>query len=198
MVASNTSPIFGLGFLDIEPGYDVYYPWFVSQPTWTTPASAENQFNNLTNIVDSSTNQTQVQQAVQAIDLLNSQTLPNLIICYPYTIWVYRAGAFTGMPATNATNGFDMGAISLNPYTFSQIQLIGATQSSSTSSTQSSSTSQSSNTSSSTQTLSASTSQSSNTTLIVAGIIVVIIVIAAVVMMTRRRGSGASAEPSPA
>ena len=61
VVASNTSPIFGLDFLDIEPGYNIYFPWFVSQPVWTTPDSAQNEFDNLTNIVDTSTNQAQVQ-----------------------------------------------------------------------------------------------------------------------------------------
>lgn len=170
VVASNTSPIFGLGFLDIEPGYDIYYPWFVSQPAWTTPASAQSQFDNLTNIVDSSTNQAQVQQAVQAIDLLNSQTLPNIVLCYPDTLWVYRVGHFTGMPSANSVTGFDMGAISLNPYTFSQIQAVGTQTSPS--------------------------SGSNNTLLIVVAVVVVIVVVALALMMIRRREHSAR-EPSP-
>jgi peptide/nickel transport system substrate-binding protein len=173
VVASNTSPIFGLGFLDIEPGYDIYYPWFVSQPAWTTPASAQSEFDNLTNIVDSSTNQAQVQQAVQSIDLLNSQTLPNIVLAYPDTIWVYRTGLFTGMPTSSSSAGFDMGAISLNPYTFSQIQAIGTSQT--------------------------STGSSQNNTLliIVAAVIVVIVVVGVALVMMRRRGPRAQAEPSP-
>jgi len=215
VVASNTSPIFGLGFLDIEPGYAVYFPWFVSQPAWTAPASAQSKFENLTTIVDTSTNQTQVQQAVKAIDLLNSQTLPLIVLGYPDTIWVYRLGHFSGFPSANSTTGFDMGAISLDPHTFAQIRYTGTSGviSSSSSSTALVVSSQSSTQLSSsfaqtqsgvtttvifTSTVSGQGGSNNNTILIaIAALIVVIIIAGAALAFMRRRTPRPPAEPSP-
>ena len=215
VIASNTSPIFGLGFLDIEPGYNIYFPWFVTQPHWILPASAENDFNGNTSIVTSSTNTTQVKQAVRAIDLLNSQYLPIVVLGYPDTIWVYRTSNFAGFPSNSSAGGFDMGAISLDPSTFAQLAYVqGGTSTSSSSSSSSvtttssgsvSSTSSSSNTSSSvvattSSSAIASTSSSpgvSTTTLALVGVIIVVIIVIGAAFGMRRRPRGPPAEPSP-
>jgi peptide/nickel transport system substrate-binding protein len=169
VISSNTSPIFGLGFLDIEPGFNIYFPWFVTHPHWILPSSAETQFNSLTNTVNTSTNSTQVQQAVKQIDLLNSQNLPLVVLGYPDTIWVYRTDHLQGFPASGSGAGFDMGAISLDPYTFSQITL--ATGGPST---------------------------PSNTTLLLTVAAVIIIAIAiGVAFLRARRPRGPPSEPSP-
>jgi peptide/nickel transport system substrate-binding protein len=204
VIASNTSPIFGLGFLDIEPGFDIYFPWFVSQPAWLSPASAQRQFNNLTNIVNTSTNTTAATNAVRAIDLLNSQYLPLVVLGYPDTIWVYRTGGFSNMPTSSSTNGFDMGAISLDPFTFSQISE-GVTSTTSGTTTSASSGAPSTTTAPATTTSAATTTSpatptSSNTLLLAAGVVVVVIVVAAAVavgLIARRRSASAPSEPSP-
>jgi peptide/nickel transport system substrate-binding protein len=181
VVASNTSPIFGLGFLDIEPGFNIYFPWFITQPYWILPTPAENDFNGNTTIVSTSTDPTQVQQAVMNIDLLNSQYLPIVVLGYPDTVWVYRTDHLTGSPAANSTTGFDMGAISFDPTTFSSLQYYPplAATSSSTSTTSSMVT----------------TSGPDMTTIGVGVGILILIVVAALVYL--RRPKKTPQEPSP-
>ena len=77
------------------------------------------------------------------------------------------------MPSTSSATGFDMGAISLNPYTFSQIQAIATSQTST------------------------SSHQNTTTLVVVAAVLVVIIVVGVAFVMMRRRGSSAQVEPSP-
>jgi ABC-type transport system substrate-binding protein len=196
VVASNTSPIFGLGFLDIEPGYNIYFPWFTTQPNWILPASAGADFNGNTSIVSSSTNQAQVQQAVRNIDMLNSQYLPLIVLGYPDTIWVYRTDHLTGFPSMNSVTGFDMGAISLDPATFANISYVPSPTSTTSPTTTVPTTTVSSNSSTTT---SSSTSSGSNTSLeILAAVLVIIVVGAVAVTATRMRRSRAPpAEPSP-
>ena len=201
VIASNTSPIFGLGFLDIEPGFNVYFPWFYTQPAWLEPASAQSEFNNLTSIVNSSTNQTQVRQAVMGIDGLNSENLPLIVLAYPDTIWVYRVHGFTGFPSVSSTTGFDMGAISLDPYTFSQITAVAPTSTTATTTTSGQTTTTGTGTtltSSSTPAGSSSGGGSDNTVLYAAAaIIIVIIVVGSFLGMMIRRRPRSPAEPSP-
>ncbi len=206
VISSNTSPIFGLGFLDIEPGFNIYFPWFVTQPHWILPISAEDNFNGNTTIVSTSTNSTQVQQAVKNIDLLNSQNLPIVVLGYPDTIWVYRTDHLTSFPAANSPTGFDMGAISLDPTTFSQIQYaptIGATTTTTTTTTSPSSSSTSISSTSTTTAITTTTSSTTSTQTvdytpyIAAGIVVVVILIIAGVAFIRMRKPKAPSEPSP-
>lgn len=142
MVLSSTAPIFGLGPLDAQPGYDVYLPWSSSQ--WISNASADSQFNQQLNIINSSADQTVVQQAVRQVDLLNSQNLPVTVLAYPDGIWAYSTqSGITGFPAKGSTLGMDMGDNSLDPYTLSQLSCVAGPCSIQTTITSTTSTTQS-------------------------------------------------------
>ncbi|MGO9645627.1 MAG: ABC transporter substrate-binding protein [Candidatus Bathyarchaeia archaeon] len=181
MVGSNFSPIFALGFLDIQPGFNIYFPWFFTQPHWILPTSAENDFNGNTTIVNTSSNQTEVQQAVSNIDLLNSQYLPLVVLGYPYTVWVYRTDHLTGYPPPNSITGFDMGATSLDPATFSALQYYPPLSSPATMTT---------------QTSTSASSGGDNSGLVLAGAVIVVLVVVAGLVL-RKRPKKAPAEVSP-
>jgi len=181
VVASNTSPIFGLGFLNIEPGFNVYFPWFFTQPHWILPTSAENNFNGNTTIVNTSTDPVQVQQAVRNIDLINSQNLPIVVLGYPDTIWIYRTDHLTGFPGQSSTSGFDMGAISLDPATFSALQYSPSLSSPATMTT---------------QTSTSASSGGGNSGIVLGGLAIVVLVVVAGLVL-RKRPKKAPAEVSP-
>lgn len=127
VIASTNIPLFGIGYLDVQPAFDLYYPWFVKQPYWIYPPSVNAKYEALLNLINTSTSYSQVQQSIQQIDGLNSQYLPILALAYPDTIWVYRANPLTGFPPTNSASGFDMGDYFLDPYSFSLLTCAGAT-----------------------------------------------------------------------
>jgi peptide/nickel transport system substrate-binding protein len=124
VIATTFTPLFGIGYLDVEPAYDLYYPWFWPQPNWMLPLSAEARYLLLLAKVNSNTSSLEVQQDVRAIDGLNSEFLPLIPLAYPDSVWVYYRGtSLSGFPSMPSTNGheIDMGDYSLDPYTISQI-----------------------------------------------------------------------------
>jgi hypothetical protein len=124
VIATTFTPLFGIGYVDVEPAYDLYYPWFWPQPNWMLPLSAEARYLLLLAKVNSNTSSLEVQQDVRAIDGLNSEFLPLIPLAYPDSVWVYYRGtSLSGFPSMPSTNGheIDMGDYSLDPYTISQI-----------------------------------------------------------------------------
>ena len=83
IVMSSSTPVFGIAPIDIRPGFQVYFPWHAAPTNWLLPFSAETQFEQESVIVNSSTDLSVVQKAVQQIDLINSQYLPVIVLAYP-------------------------------------------------------------------------------------------------------------------
>jgi peptide/nickel transport system substrate-binding protein len=211
-VGSTMTPLFGLGYLDVQPAFRLYYPWFVEEAQWITPTSANNQYRSWVDIVNSSVVESQVSQAILNIDALNAEYVPLIPLAYPDTAWVWRNNPLlTGFPQSAAVNGFDMGDYSLDPYTFSQISCSsilcplptsttttsangsGTSTTSFTSGTQTSGSNLTQITSSGTNTttLSSSTSSSTSTSLPISApsnpylkIIAIVVVIAAIAVGT--------------
>jgi ABC-type transport system substrate-binding protein len=121
-VGSTMTPLFGLGYLDVQPAFRLYYPWFIEEALWITPTSVDNQYRSLLEVVNSSVDESQVTQAILNIDGLNAEYLPLIPLAYPDSAWVWRNNpSLTGFPQSASVNGFDMGDYSLDPYTFSEI-----------------------------------------------------------------------------
>jgi ABC-type transport system substrate-binding protein len=127
VIASSDSSIFGVGPLDIRPGYDVYFPWLTPRAHWLMPVSADSQYLTYSRIVNSTTNATEVESAVKSIDSLNARYLPMIVLAYPYDLWVYRIGTqIGGFPGANSSDGFGMGNSNLDPVTFSGLSCTGS------------------------------------------------------------------------
>jgi ABC-type transport system substrate-binding protein len=126
VIESTETPIFGIGYLDVQPAFDLYYPWSVTQPYWVYPPQVNAEYSSLLSVVNTSTSYTNVQQAIKQIDGLNSQYLPILVLDYPDTIWVYRTTPITDFPLSDSTSGFDMGNYFLDPYSFSVLTCASA------------------------------------------------------------------------
>ena len=97
IVMSSSTPVFGIAPIDIRPGFQVYFPWHAAPTNWLLPFSAETQFEQESVIVNSSTDLSVVQKAVQQIDLINSQYLPVIVLAYPDELWAYRSSAISGV-----------------------------------------------------------------------------------------------------
>jgi ABC-type transport system substrate-binding protein len=120
ILVSSRLPVFGFGSYDSLPAFDSYFPFSVYQPNWITPPAAEAQYYQYLDIVNSSTDQSVVQQAIKNIDGLNSQFLPDLVLAYPDGLWVYRTDrGLSGFPQSG--EGFDMGSLTLDPFSFSRV-----------------------------------------------------------------------------
>lgn len=190
VVASTSLPIFGLGYIDVRPAYENYFPWSASdleQPNWILPSNIETEYNSLVANMNSSAGLvlSQLQQSVSDIDGLNAQYLPLIVLAYPDTIWAYSNSTLTGFLTANAALGFDMGSYYLNPAVFSSIHCITAQNCPSyTVTTTSSSTSSST---SSTSSPSKSTAPPNYDILLILAIVVVLVLIAFGTYATRRR-----------
>ncbi len=195
VVASTMLPIFGLGDIDVLPAYFNYFPWSssnIAQPNWILPQSADAEYYSLYSVVNSSTDQTHVQQSIRDIDGLNAQYLPLIALAYPDTMWVYRNTTFTGFLSANSYLGFDMGSYSIDPAIFAEIHCSSPTSCPTGITTVTQTTSSSTTTSGSTSSSSSSSTTGvphapSNDLLLVIAIIVIIAVIAAGTFLSRRR-----------
>jgi ABC-type transport system substrate-binding protein len=125
VIETATNPVFGLGFLDVQPAYDTYYPWNVAEPAWITPQQYNSQYESLLSIADGSTSGSNVQSAIQLMDGLNSQYLPIIVLNYPDTVWVYGNFQATGFAFSNSASSIDMGYNFLNPAAFSALTCSG-------------------------------------------------------------------------
>jgi peptide/nickel transport system substrate-binding protein len=206
VVASTQLPLFGVGFVDVLPAYENYLPWspYLEYATydWLSPQNIETEYNNLFVGLNSSTNPTNMRDTVIAIDGLNAQYLPMIPLAYPDQIWAYDSANFTGFPtSSNSAEGFDMGALALDPTTFSSITAtcapncpqVNATPPPNSTSSSSSTTSAASS-SSTTTTTPTSTPPNNSDLLLVIAIIVVIALIAAATFIARRgKGRGGTA-----
>lgn len=191
VVASSTTSLFGVGFLDAVPAYDWYFPWFLPQEHWLEPLSADQIYNATLRQVFYSPTISQVQQAVRNIDGLNSYYLPVIVLAYPDGIWAYSNANATGFPPTGPSIiGFDMGDESLDPYTFGQITGTGTN-------TQTLTTPAHSTTSTTSTTPTVSHLLPGSNFLLVLSLAVVIIVIFGATLFFRRRRRRMSSPPPP-
>jgi ABC-type transport system substrate-binding protein len=195
-----TSPIgfWGSSYVDIEPGWDIYWPATTPDPYWEYPPSANMEYQGNVSAFDSTSNATLQQEYISNVQALNAQYLPTLVLAWPDYLWGYNIQHWTNWPSQNGLISLESEV--MQPSTWENFLPVSSTNTSSPTSTSSttttsssqtvSSSSISSTTSSSVSTTSNPTSQSSmNSTLEIAAVVVVIVIVAAIaaVLFRRRR-----------
>ena len=187
---TSRSPIFGYPYLDMQPGWNVYWLPVVPNIDWEYPPSVDAQYQSNFSSFASTNNVTQEKLYLGNTQALNAQYLPTIVLAYPDEVYGISTQHWTNWPQYFVFQGSIF-----NQSGFANLRPAGQTSTTSTtassSSPSSSSSSSVSSTSQSTLTSSSSSSSSTNITtnleIIVA--VVVIIVVLGVGLMFRRRES---------
>jgi ABC-type transport system substrate-binding protein len=195
-----TSPIgfWGSAYVDIEPGWDIYWPATTPDPYWEYPPSANTEYLGNVSAFDSTSNTTLGQEYASNVQALNAQYLPTLVLAWPDYLWGYNVQHWTNWPGQNGLISLESEV--MQPSSWENLVPVSSTNTSSPTSTNATTTSTyptitsssttSSSTSSTVSTTSTSSSQSSsNLTLEIAAVVIVVIILAAAtaVFLRRRR-----------
>jgi ABC-type transport system substrate-binding protein len=179
IVFQSGGPVFGLPYLDALPGPQIYNP-NAPYPSWEPSAQGTAEYNGNFSIIKTSDVPSIVGPALDNIQSINSQQLPDLILGYPDYLFAYSTSKFTNWPSF-MIYGLES---AFNNQGFAQLTPVGSSTSTGTGSTLDTT---------------ATTTTAANNTLLYAAIavIVVIIIIAAAVFALRRRPAAPPAPPPP-
>jgi peptide/nickel transport system substrate-binding protein len=194
---SNFIQIWGLPYLDILPGWDVYYLPTIPQPHWEYPPSVDAEYQSNATAFAQTNNPNTVRQILDNVQAINAKNLPTIVLAYPDALWGYSKQHWTNWP----TNYIDLGAEQFEWAAFEGLTPLGTSTSTtstsvSTTTTPSSTTSSSTSTTSSTSSTTSSSSGLSSSYLIGIVVVVVVILIAAYAAL-RRRTPNPKPPPSP-
>jgi ABC-type transport system substrate-binding protein len=123
--------IWGFGYLDILPGWDVYFAPTLSNMHWEYPAVIDNEYNSNFSAFLAASNTSAQQQYAFNIEAMSAQYLPTIAIAFPDLLWAYSIQHFTNWPGP--TGSMMDSAYSFNPNVWENLAPIGSVGSSSSS-----------------------------------------------------------------
>jgi ABC-type transport system substrate-binding protein len=95
---SSRSPIFGYPYLDIQPGWNVYWLPVVPNTYWEYPPRANAQYQGNFSAFSVTNNAKQEKVYLGNVQSLNSQYLPTLVLAYPDELYGYNTQHWTNWP----------------------------------------------------------------------------------------------------
>jgi peptide/nickel transport system substrate-binding protein len=99
MILSTTNPpVWGNAYLDVLPGWDVYWLAVVPNHHWEYPPSADAQYQSNFSAFLATADTSLDQKYVYNIEALNAQFLPTLVLAYPDDLWGYNTQTWTNWP----------------------------------------------------------------------------------------------------
>jgi peptide/nickel transport system substrate-binding protein len=187
ILSTSNPPVWGNGYLDAQPAWNVYWLATTANHHWEYPPSADAQYQGNYTAFFATGDTASEQKYLNNIQAINAHYLPTLVLAYPDALWGYNTQYWTNWP----TGYVEYGAQIMNNTAFANLQPVSSTTSSSSSAPTSTSTTGSA---SSVPTQTTTTSQASTNpapgydyTPIAGVAIALLVVVAAATYIVRRR-----------
>lgn len=127
LLYTNTGTHFGDAWLDAQNGFGVYLDGKPG-PYWEYPPSVDAQFQSNVTAVDATADPTLLRTYVDNIQMLNSESIPAIVVAFPDNLFAYNTLHFTNWnPGTGGLLDYD--GLSFNIAAWAAIAPISATTS---------------------------------------------------------------------